>query len=165
MLPRANRLTEPCIVRDGQQEVRIRTEVIPHLLAENDFVANGRRQSKAVRVQLGLNVWPAAERGHRQVKEGCQRTQNRLQRNKLTKRYQVILVIPVSRVVTVFAVFTERNDGVVGVVAVLLVQTRIHNAGNQRTAAREQQIVHHVQKRLLVEFQIGDRRLRPDNQL
>ncbi|CZU54965.1 Uncharacterised protein [Enterobacter cloacae] len=118
-----------------------------------------------MRVQLRLNVRAAAERGHRQVKERGQRAQNRLQRDKFTKRHQMVLVIPVSGVVAVLAVFPERNDAVVGVVAVLLIQTRIDNPGDQRAAARQQQVVHHVEERLLVNFQIGDCRLRPDNQL
>ena len=118
-----------------------------------------------MRVQLRLYVRAAAERGHRQVKERGQRAQNRLQRDKFTKRHQVVLVVPVSGVVAVLAIFPERNDAVVGVVAVLLIQTRIDNPGDQRAAARQQQVVHHVEERLLVNFQIGDRRFRPDNQL
>src|SRR5690606_23103999 len=110
-------------------------------------------------------VRAAAERGHRQVKKRGQRAQNRLQRDKFTKRHQVVLVVPVSGVVAVLAIFPERNDAVVGVVAVLLIQTRIDNPGDQRAAARQQQVVHHVEERLLVNFQIGDRRFRPDNQL
>ncbi len=165
MLPRTNRLTEPGIIRDGQQEVRIRTEVIAYLFAEDDLVANGRRQGKTVCMQLRLHIRPPTEGGHWQVKERCQRTQNRLQRNKLAERNKMILVIPVSRGVAVVAVFAERNDGVVGIVAVLLIQTRIHNPGDQRTAARAQQIVHHIQKRLLVNFQIRNGGFRPDDQL
>jgi 2-polyprenyl-6-methoxyphenol hydroxylase and related FAD-dependent oxidoreductases len=98
-------------------------------------------------MQLWLNVRAPAEGGHRQVKEWSQRAQNRLQRYKLTKRHQVVLIITVGGVVAVFAVFAERNDGVVGVITVLLIQSCINNPGNQRTAACAQQIVHHVSKR------------------
>ena len=118
-----------------------------------------------MRVQLRLYVRAAAERGHRQVKERGQRAQNRLQRDKFTKWHQVIFVVPVCGVVAVLATFPERNDAVVGVVAVLLIQTRIDNPGDQGAAARQQQVVHHVEERLLVELQIGNGRLRPDNQL
>jgi hypothetical protein len=48
----------------------------------------------------------------------------------------MVLVVAVGRVVAVRVIFAERNDGVVGVVAVLLIQTRIDNAGDQRAVLR-----------------------------
>ena len=118
-----------------------------------------------MRHQLRLHVGAAAEGGHWQVKERRQRTQNRFQRHKLTERHQMVLVVTVGRVVAVRVIFTEGNDGVVGIVAVLLIETRIDNAGDQRTVFGAQQIVHHAEELLLVDLQIRDRRLGPDNQL
>ena len=165
MLPRADGLAEPGVVRDGQQEVGIRTEVIPHLFPEDDLVADGRGQLQVMRHQLRLHVGTAAEGGHRQVEEWRQRTQNRLQRYKLAERHQMVLVVAVGRVVAVRVIFAEGNDGVVGVVAILLIKTRVDDAGDQRAVFCAQQIVHHAEELLLVDLQIRDRRFRPDNQL
>ncbi len=142
MLPRTDGLTEPGIVRDGQQEVGVRPEVIPHLLAEDDLIADGRGQLEAVGRELRLHVGTAAERGHRQIEERGQRTQNRLQRHELAKRHQMVFIVAIRGVVVIRAVFAQRNDGVIGVVAVLLVQARVDDAGNQRRVLRPQQIVH-----------------------
>ena len=165
MLPRADGLAEPGVVGDGQQEVGVRPEVIPHLFPEDYLVADGRGQLQVMRHQLRLHVGAAAEGGHRQVKERRQRTQNRLQRYKLAERHQMVLVVAVGRVVAVRVIFAESNDGVVGIVTVLLVETRIDNAGDQRAVFCAQQIVHHAEELLLVDLQIRDRRFRPDNQL
>ena len=77
----------------------------------------------------------------------------------------MVFVVTIGGGIAVFAVLTERNDRVVRVIAVLLIETRIHNSGNQRTAACAQQIVHHLQEGLLIDLQVRDRRLRPDDEL
>ena len=77
----------------------------------------------------------------------------------------MVFVVAIGGGIAVFAVLTERNDRVVRVIAVLLIETRIHNSGDQRTAARAQQIVHHLQEGLLIDLQVRDRRLRPDDEL
>ncbi|MNI88462.1 hypothetical protein D3C73_1457650 [compost metagenome] len=61
MLPRADGMTEPSIVRDGEQEVSVRAEVVAHLLTEHNFVADSRRQVITAHVQLWLDVIATAE--------------------------------------------------------------------------------------------------------
>ncbi|MNT58269.1 hypothetical protein D3C72_1956940 [compost metagenome] len=50
----------------------------------------------------------------------------------------MVFVVAVGRLVAVRVVFTKRNDGVVGVVTVLLIQPRVDNPGDQRAITRTQ---------------------------
>ena len=75
----------------------------------------------------------------------------------------MVFVVAVAGVVAVWTVFTQCDDGVVGVVAILLVQTRVHDTGNQCAVFRFQQVIHHAQKTLLVNFQIRNSRFWPDD--
>ena len=77
----------------------------------------------------------------------------------------MILVVAIFGIVAVGIIFAQRNDGVVGIVTVLLVKPGVDNTGNQRAVFRAQQVVHHTQEILLVDFQIRDRRFWPDDQL
>ncbi len=77
----------------------------------------------------------------------------------------MVFVVAVAGVVAVRTVFTQRDNGVVGVVTILLVQTRVYNTGNQRAVFRFQQVVHHAQKTLLVNFQVRNSGLWPDDEL
>ncbi len=77
----------------------------------------------------------------------------------------MVFVVAVAGVVAVWAVFTQCDDGVVSVVTILLVQTRVYNTGNQRAVFRFQQVIHHTQKTLLVNFQVRNSGFWPDDEL
>ena len=42
----------------------------------------------------------------------------------------MVFIVAVAGIVAVRTVFTQRDDGVVGVVTILFVQTRVHDTGN-----------------------------------